>query len=419
MHHTDAPFDAEPVSYYPYIPDSDELKNLYSDAEQKGKELISAGNIAVLTVAGGQGTRLGFDAPKGTYPITPVRKKSLFQYFAESVYRASEKFSCRLDWFIMTSKVNDEDTKNFFIRNNYFGLNEDQVHFFVQGVMPVVGPDGKIMMADKGNILFSPDGHGGTLTALKKSGLLDYMRKRNIEHISYFQVDNPLVPVLNPVFIGLHYLKNSDVSSRVLKKRCPEEKLGLFCRVNGKIKVIEYSDLPLSLAVKKNSDGSFVFDAGSPAIHIFKREFIESLTVGHRIKLPWHKAVKKIKCLDLSDTTNSVHESVGIKFETFIFDTIPFAENPLLIEGCRKDEFAPVKNRSGEDSPETCRQALIFKDAEKLLKADVDVPFDGNGKPSAVIELSPRSFFDTEDVINKFKSSEKPLIQPGKEIYIQ
>jgi UDP-N-acetylglucosamine/UDP-N-acetylgalactosamine diphosphorylase len=274
-------------------------------------------------------------------------------------------------------------------------------------------------MSDKANILFSPDGHGGTLTALKKSMSLDYMRKNGIEHISYFQVDNPLVPVLNPTFIGLHFFYNSDVSSRVIKKIHPQEKLGLFCNVNGVVKVIEYSDLPISLAEEVERDGSLKFDAGSPAIHIFKREFIESITEGSRIKLPWHKAVKKVKSIDNSGNDNFKHESTGIKFETFIFDTLPFAENTLLMEGKREYEFAPVKNKSGEDSPETCRESLIFKDSEKLKKAGIDVPYDVNGKPLAVIELSPRSFFDIEDIKKKFASSGEKIIQPGKEIYIQ
>ena len=417
--HSNIPEIIEPASYYPAVPDSEDLTLLYSEAEKKGKELISKGKVAVLTVAGGQGTRLGFNAPKGTFPITPIKKKSLFQYFAESIIRASEKFSCSLNWFIMTSEVNDKQTKEFFKKNNYFGLKNEQVKFFVQGVMPVVGSEGKILMADKGNILFSPDGHGGTLTALKKSGLLDYMREKVIEHISYFQVDNPLVPVLNPIFIGLHFFKNADVSSRVLKKIHSQEKLGLFCVVNGVTKVIEYSDLPSSLATQRVENGTLKFNAGSPAIHIFKREFIESVTVGNRIKLPWHKAVKKVRSIDFSNDDNYIRECTGIKFETFIFDTIPFAECILLTEGKREEEFAPVKNKKGEDSPETCRKALVFKDSEKLKMAGVDVPYDENGIPTAIIELSPRSFFDVEDIINKIGFSNKPIIQPGKEIYIQ
>jgi len=409
----------EPVFCYPIIPDSEELELLYKQADTAGRNLISESRVAVLTVAGGQGTRLGFDAPKGAYPITPIMRKSLFQYFAESIIRASEKFNCKIMWYIMTSGVNDHQTKEFFAHNNFFGMEQDNIRFFVQGVMPVIGFDGKILMRDKAHILFSPDGHGGTLKALKESKFLQEMKDLNIEYISYFQVDNPLVSVLNPTFIGLHYLKKSQLSSRVLKKTDPYEKLGVFCDIDGVCKVIEYLDLPDNVAEEKNSDGSLRFDSGSPAIHIFSREFIEKITDGKKIQLPWHKALKQQNYIDQSGEYVISENNNAIKFETFIFDTLPLAEKILLYEALREDEFAPVKNNSGDDSPETCRAALINRDCKRLSAAGVKIPFLKREQSRLSVELSPRSFLDEEDVVNKFTLGEKPVIQPNKDIYIQ
>lgn len=169
-------------------------------------------------VAGGQGTRLGFDGPKGTYPIAPVTGKSLFQYFAESILRTGEKFGCRLTWYIMTSLLNREATEAFFKEHAFFGLAPEQVFFFTQGTMPAIGYDGKLLLAEKDSLSLSPNGHGGTLLALRKSGALARMEAEKTDCISYFQVDNPLIPVVNPFFLGMHDLEKSEMSAIMLAK---------------------------------------------------------------------------------------------------------------------------------------------------------------------------------------------------------
>ena len=411
------PENISPAPYFQINPENDEQQALYKKAEIKGKELLSQGKVAALTVAGGQGSRLGFDGPKGSYPVTPVKSKTLFCYFAESLLRAGEKFGSPIPWYIMTSMVNDQQTKDFFKENNFFGMDSSLVTFFAQGTMPAIGNDGKVLLKSKSSLALAPDGHGGTLLALKNSAALDDMEKRGIEHISYFQVDNPLVSVVNPFFLGLHSLQEAEISARALIKTGPFEKLGNFCMVDGRLEIIEYSDMPTELAEARDDLGRLKFRAGSPAIHILKREFVERLTDGGKLHLPWHRADKKVPCINASGETVDPESPNAVKLETFIFDAIPMAEKTMILEGKREEEFAPVKNKTGVDSAETCRAMLIERDAAWLELAGIDVPRDAEGKSAAKIELSSLSFFDEEDVKQAFLN-EKPEINSNEEIYL-
>ena len=415
----DVPADFEPVEYLPALPQNQEQIILYKKAEEIGRKLLKEGRVAALTVAGGQGSRLGLNGPKGAVEITPIKKKSLFQYFAESLIRAAEKYGHDIFWYIMTSEINDKDTKAFFYKHKFFGLNPELVKFFVQGTMPAFSFDGKILLKDKANIAFAPDGHGGTLRALKSSGCLEHMKENSIEHISYFQVDNPLVNIIHPLFIGLHSLNDADVSSKVIEKTDPYEKLGVFCKLKNQIHVIEYSALPNELAELRDENGCLKFNAGSPAIHLFKRTYIESLTKNSEISLPWHRAEKKVPCINYDGSDFIPDKLNAVKLETFIFDVFPFAEKIILFESLLEDEFAPVKNKTGKDSVYEARLMLIKRDTRRLQTAEVHVPELKDGKPGAVIELSPLSFLDTEDVIQKYSNDNKPCIKFGEEIYLQ
>ena len=415
----DVPANFEPVEYLPAHPQTQEQIIFYKKAEEIGRKLLKEGRVAALTVAGGQGSRLGVNGPKGAVAVTPIKKKSLFQYFAESLIRAAEKFGHDIYWYIMTSEINDKDTKDFFHKHNFFGLNPELVKFFVQGTMPAFSFDGKILLKDKANIAFAPDGHGGTLRALKSSKCLEHMKENSIEHISYLQVDNPLVNIIHPLFIGLHSLKDADVSAKVIEKIDPFEKLGVFCKCKNRIHVIEYSALPDELAELRNENGRLKFNAGSPAIHIFKRTYIESLTENNEIALPWHRAEKKVPCINPDGTKYVPEEPNAVKLETFIFDVFPFAEKILLFESLLEDEFAPVKNKTGKDSIDEARLMLIKRDIRRLQDAGVQVPESKDGNPGAVIEISPLSFLDTEDVIQKYSINQKPFIKPGEEVYLR
>jgi len=415
---TNIPDDISPAPYFPETPNGKEQEKLYLEAERLGKKLLKDGKIAALTVAGGQGSRLGFNGPKGSYPITPIKHKTLFQYFAESLIRAGEKFGSPVKWYIMTSTVNDRATRDFFEDNNYFGLDKGKVFFFIQGTMPAIGLDGKLLLSEKGSLALAPNGHGGTLLALHSSGALDDMRENGIEHISYFQVDNPLVSVVSPLFIGLHILEDSEISARALIKTGPFEKLGNFCVVDNRLEIIEYSDMPDELAQEMDESGRLRFRAGSPAIHILSREFVERLTTGGRLQLPWHRADKKVPYIDKTGNSVVPEESNGVKLETFIFDAMPMADKTMILEAEREREFAPVKNKSGVDSAESCKAMLIARDAEWLGCAGVNVPKKDDGTPDCVIELAPSKFFDIEDVKSVF-GEKNVTILPEEKVYYE
>lgn len=389
----------KPAPYFPLIPVEADQKLLYSRAEQRGKELLQAGKVAAFTVAGGQGTRLGYDAPKGTYPIAPVTGKTLFELFAGLIVRTQEKYGTRIDWVIMTSPMNHAATEAFFAENAYFGLAPDNIVFFPQGTMPAFAKDGKLILAAKDSLALSPNGHGGSLQMLRDSGALARMAERGVEHISYWQVDNPLVQPFDPLFLGLHDLTESDMSCRSLTKTGPFEKLGNFCLHDGRTVVIEYSDMPDDLATEKDDAGQLAFRAGSPAIHILRRGFIDELTRGGSPGLPYHRAEKKVpylsedgRCVIKPDSPNAV------KLEMFIFDALPLAENVLIFEARREDAFAPVKNPVGVDSVESCRELMVARAARWLSGGGVAVPYSADGRPDCIVELSTRSFSDAEDV---------------------
>ena len=413
------PENLEPAPFFPLIPRSNAEAEYYAQADIAGAEAIAGGKVAAITVAGGQGSRLGFEGPKGTYPIAPVSGKTLFQYFAESLLSASRKYKNDLHWYIMTSVINDKATRDFFAENDYFGLTAGRVHFFTQGFMPAIGYDGKLLMSGKGSLALSPDGHGGTLLALRKSGMLDDMKSRGVEYLSYFQVDNPLVPVVDKRFIGLHILENSEMSAITLAKTNAFEKVGNFCTAGGRLHVIEYSDLPEELALAVNADGSLKFIAGSPAIHVISRNFVERLTVGGRLELDWHRADKKIKCIDSCGNPVEPESPNGVKLESFIFDALKLADKTMIFEADRKEEFAPTKNATGVDSVESCRLMMIDRDARRLERCGVIIPRHADGSVNAQIEFSPLAVWDDEDCMQYVKQHDLKEIKPGSELYLE
>ncbi len=415
---TKIPSDIRPSPFFKAEPDGLAQSEYYHKAWMEGARLIRTGKIALLTVAGGQGTRLGFDGPKGKFPITPVKKKTLFQYFAERISRIAKKHGTEFKWLIMTSPANDKATRSYFAENRWFGMKPGNVIFFVQGMMPVVGLDGRILLETTSSLALAPNGHGGTLLALRKCGVIDRLKAEGIQHISYFQVDNPLVCPADPLFIGLHALENSEMSSRALIKTGPHEKLGNFCIADGKPAIIEYSDMPDELAEMKDGKGELLFKVGSPAIHVFSTAFIDRLTAGGKFSLPLHRAEKKVPFIDRSGELIRPDSPNAVKLETFIFDALPMARKTVILEAKREEEFSPVKNPDGVDSVESCRRMLMERDVRWLKAAGVQVPSREDGSPACTIELSPLSFCEAEDVAQRFKAN-KPSFEAGKEYYIQ
>ena len=368
----------------------------WAAAKAAGESALKAGRVAAFTVAGGQGTRLGYDGPKGTFPVTPVRHRCLFQVFAEKLLAAGRRYGRPLHWFIMTSHQNHEATEAFFGENRHFGLERSRVHFFRQGRMPAVDFSGRILLESQGSLALSPDGHGGSLRALARSGALDLMASEGIDTLSYFQVDNPLVRCVDPSFIGWHLLRHSEMSSKMIPKAYPEEKLGHFCMREGKLVVIEYSDLPMELQRERDPlTGALFYEAGSIAIHMIDREFVRRMAGGSG-QLPFHRADKKIATVDEAGNEVRPAKANGVKFELFVFDALPFAKNPVVIETARRDDFSPVKNAEGVDSPASCRADQLRQYARWLRSAGATVATGPDGLPDFSLEVSPLFGYDED-----------------------
>ena len=386
-------------------------------ARNRGLEAIAAGKVAAFVVAGGQGTRLGYEGPKGCLEATPVTKKPLFQAFAEQILAAGRRAGVTIPWYIMTSPSNDVVVRAFFRQYNYFGLNSKDVFFLTQGQMPAMDYQGKILLAEPGQIAASPNGHGGSLYALADSGALADMAKRGIEYISYFQVDNPLVHIIDPLFLGLHAMAGAQMSAKSLPKRDPMEKLGNFCLLNGRITVIEYSDMPEELARACTDDGRLRFSAGSIAIHIISRSFAEKLTApGSKSHLPYHRADKIVSFVDAQGTVVRPDQPNAVKLEMFVFDALPMADKAVILQTKRDEEFSPIKNASGEDSLPTSLHDQIRRAAAWLERAGVKVPRDADGQVVTAIEISPLFADSPEELAAKVNPN--MTIATGESVYL-
>ena len=405
----------EPAPYHRH-PDHGGDAVLWAHMKSKGESALAEGQVAAFTVAGGQGTRLGFDGPKGTFPVTPVKGKMLFQVFAEKIIAAQNQYESTIPWFIMTSDVNHAATVTAFVDHAYWGLQPNQVQFFSQGRMPAVDEARKIILEGKDSIAMSPDGHGGSLRALVRSGALATMRRMGATIISYFQVDNPLVNFLDPAFIGFHLESESEMSSKMIPKAYAGEKVGHFCTQKGNTVVIEYSDLPESYQEERDASGDLRYLAGSIAIHLLSADFIGRLVEGNRagMTLPFHLAHKKIKSLQPDGSIISPVAPNGYKFELFVFDALPFARNPVIIETKREDDFSPVKNADGVDSPASSKLDQMKQWMRWLSAVGVSVPVDSDGNPTIHFEISP-IFADSEKALIEHwnQLEEKPEIVDG------
>jgi len=385
-------------------------------ARARGLELLDAGKVAAFTVAGGQGTRLGYEGPKGCFEAPPVVHKPLFRLFAEQIRAAAARHRVGIPWYILTSPTNDTATQAYFRQNDFWGFSPKDVIFVRQGTLPAIGYDGKLLLARKYRLAVSPDGHGGSLTALRRSGALDDMQARGIEHVSYFQVDNPLVRCLDPLFIGLHDLAGAQMSAKALPKRDPAERVGNFCVMDGRTTVIEYSDMPDELARACNPDGRLRFSAGSIAIHMFKRTFIEESTADGQCSLPLHRADKKVPCVDAAGQTVTPEEPNAVKLEMFVFDALHLAEKTVILETMREEEFSPIKNADGQDSLATSLHDQVRRAAVWLEQAGLAVPRDANGQIAAALEISPLFADSAEELAAKIDKN--ITITPGQNFYL-
>ncbi len=382
------------------IPKTAHELELAQRAGQIGEASLRRGEIAVLTVAGGHGTRLGSNGPKGTLPIAPISGKSVFQLHAEKIRAVQQKYHTCILWYIMTSETNDSATQEFFRSNGFFGLDSKQVCFFTQGMLPAVNLDGKLLMNSKSSIVMSPNGHGGAIIALMENGILRDMEARGVKNIFYHQVDNVLIKTADPVFIGYHLKNEAEISLKIVKKCHPEEKVGIVVDIDGHLQVIEYSELSREDMYARNEDGTLKYDAGNIAVHMISIDFLEK-TYQHGDALPFHAALKKVPCLDEKGDTINPEKNNAIKFESFIFDVLKHVEKGVIMEALREDEFSPIKNMDGENSPATARQDMINLFGRWLRNAGIPVPTDSQGNVIGLIEINPGFALDEEELRSK------------------
>ena len=366
-------------------------------AKKRGEEALAAGEIGVLLVAGGQGTRLGFEHPKGMYPIGPVQKTTVFQIIIEKVLAVSARYQVRVPLYLMTSPATHEETVQFLNANNNFGLPEEDLIIFCQGTMPAVcAKTGKLLLASRSSLFLSPDGHGGTIAGLQKSGAIEAAHTRGIKQLFYLQIDNPLVPICDEEFIGHHLLNESELSSIAVPKDSPQDKLGNFVSIAGRTEIIEYIDFPDDVAEQLDSEGNLRFWAGSIAVHIFDVAFLNRV-LELSTALPFHIANKKVSYVNEEGKIVTPEANNALKFERFIFDLLPEAKNAIVVEGAEEDFFGPLKNAPGAEkhTAEHIQSMLSDQYARWLKSAGADV------SDKALIEISPLFAHDEQAVKQK------------------
>jgi UDP-N-acetylglucosamine/UDP-N-acetylgalactosamine diphosphorylase len=358
----------DPVEVFPLRRSEAQVEQARA-AARRGAELLRASSVGYVLVAGGQASRLGYDGPKGAYKLGPVSGWSLFEIHARRLRAAAERHRTRVPWYVMTSQANDAQTRAFFAQHGHFGLDPADVFFFSQAMMPAMDSSGRLLLSAPGELFLAPNGHGGVLAALRASGALDDALRRGLEHFSYFQVDNPLVPPADQLFLGLHSEAGAGMSSKVVAKRDAHEKVGVLGRLDGRVGCIEYSDLPPALREACDTSGELVYRAGNIAVHALSVEFVGDLTAGE-LALPWHLARKEMTVW----SQGRQQKVQGFKFETFVFDALAQSDHSVTLEVERAREFSPVKNREGADSPATSRADLSRLHAAWVRAAGLELP---------------------------------------------
>lgn len=347
-----------------------------SEAKARGEALLREGRVAAMVVAGGQGTRLGFDGPKGLFPLGPVSGRTLFELQAQKIRGARRRWSAAIPWYVMTSPATDAATRAFFRAQGFFGIPESDVFFLCQSMAPALDFEGRLLLETPGRIAESPNGHGGSFQALADSGALDDMERRGVTTISYYQVDNPLIRLLDPVFVGVHAAAAAEMSAKVVRKIDPMEKVGVLARVDGRIGIVEYTEIDDEHRFQRDANGELVYWAGSIAIHLLEVGFARRIAADAERHLPYHASAKKIPYTDALGRSVRPAEPNGHKLERFLFDALPSAARVSLLEVARSDEYAPVKNADGDDSPATARRALDHAVRSWLAVAGIPAPHD-------------------------------------------
>lgn len=374
----------------PLIPPADLSRSDAREAWDAGEEALRAGRVGLFLVAGGQGTRLGFPGPKGAYPIGPITGRTLFGYHAEKIRNLQRRYAVRLPWYIMVSDTNETETRAFFEKNQFFGLNKADIYFLRQRMVPCVDLAGKFMLADKHRLATNPNGHGGCLPTMVECGVIEDAQSRGVDTLSYFQVDNWAVRVADPFFVGYHVSRNAEMSSKNHRKNDLRESVGVHCLCDGQYRVIEYSELDIyPQLLETGPNGEITHAAGNPAIHILSTAFVERI-LDQYDEFPWHRAFKKIPYIDEEGREVKPEAPNGYKFETFIFDALRFVKHPpLCLEIRRRGEYTPIKQYDGSNSVVAARASMNEHWARWIEAAGGRVPREDAGNVAVNIEISP------------------------------
>jgi UDP-N-acetylglucosamine/UDP-N-acetylgalactosamine diphosphorylase len=373
-------------------------------AKKEGEAALRAGKVGMILVAGGLGTRLGSDEPKGMFRLGPISNRPLFQILIDQLRAVSKRYGVRIPLYVMTSPATHDATQEFLSEREYFGLSPEDVILFQQGTMYAVDEKSfDVLLSAPGKVFTGPDGHGGMLAALVKHGVLKDARSRGIEQFFYGQIDNPLLTVCDGELIGCHRLAKSELTTQVVAKTDPAEKVGVVVEIDGRTQIIEYVDLPDDAAQELLPDGSLKFWAGNIAVHVFDVSFLERVA-SQADALPFHTSRKKVPYVDRSGQLVQPPAPNAIRFERFIFDLLPHAKQALVVEVDKAVAFAPVKNddNSPTDSPTTARAAMIAQARQLLQAAGAEVA------ENIAVEVNPLWAADAEEARRK--------IEPGTRI---
>lgn len=319
-----------------------------------GEDVVKSGHFAIGIMAGGQGTRLGHNGPKGTFKLElNGETKSLFEIIVDKLKNAYEKYNVYLNCYIMTSPENNKETVAFFEKNNYFNYPKEYIKFFMQEDLPLLNKKGKLILGEDGLIKLASEGNGGIFYSMAKKGIIDDMKSKNIKWIFIGSVDNLLVKYVDTLLLGLAIKQNVNIATRTVIKNSPNERVGVLCKKNGKVKVIEYTEVPKEMMVATDEAGEFLYGESHIMCNLFSLEAIEKASTK---ELKYHVAVKKIKYIDENGKLVNPTEPNCYKFEKFVFDSFGLFDEIAILRGKREEDFAPIKNAEGQDSPETAKK---------------------------------------------------------------
>lgn len=335
--------------------DLETVQSSLEELEAVGTKAIQAGKVGAVLLAGGMGTRLGSNDPKGMYNVGETRDLYIFQCLINNLLDTVNKCGTYIHFFVMTSDLNYDSTVNFFKEKKYFGYPEEYITFFKQEMAPCVDFDGKVMLETKSKVAVSPNGNGGWFLSMMKSGVLDKAKKSGIEWLNIFAVDNVLQRICDPVFVGATLTKGVDIGSKVVRKTSPDEKVGVMCLEDGRPSIVEYYELTDDMRDELNDKGERAYNFGVILNYLFNVEVLEELV---KTKLPYHVVTKKIPYVDAQGNAIEPEEPNGHKFEQLVLDMIHMADSCLPFEVVREKEFAPIKNKTGVDSVESARELL-------------------------------------------------------------